>query len=344
MNKYVIFLFAAITAMSCKTQQLYLSVTQPAPVTISKDIKTVGIIDRTKPTEETKALDLVDKVVSLEGKNLDSIGTIESIRGVTDELLNNNRFSEVKSLNDLRFKTSAAGGFPAPLTWDQVDGICRGQGTDALFALELYDTDTHISYSTQKVQIQTPLGSIPGLEHIASMETIVKTGWRIYCPADRVIADEYVVNQAISFTGRGINPVVAASALLNRKEAVKEVSNKAGHIYAVRLLPYTIRVTRDYYVKGSDNFKIARRKAQLGKWDEAGQLWEKETNNSNSKVAGRACYNMAIINEINGNLEDAISWAQKAYEDFRVKLGLRYSRILENRLNELQLLKYQEER
>jgi hypothetical protein len=103
-------------------------------------------------------------------------------------------------------------------------------------------------------------------------------------------------------------------------------------------------VYRDYYVKGTNNFKVARRKAQLGKWDEAGELWKKETTNPGAKIAGRACYNMAIINEINGDLPLAVEWAQKSYEDFNNKLALDYVRILENRIYKSELVKIQEER
>jgi hypothetical protein len=208
----------------------------------------------------------------------------------------------------------------------------------------MYDTDTHVSYSTEKTQISTPLGDIPAIEHIASMEVLVKTGWRIYSPADKEILDEYIVAETVNFTGRGINPVVAVSALSNRSAAVKEVSNKAGHIYAIRLIPYRLRATRDYFVKGTDNFKIAKRRAQLGKWDEAAELWEKETSNPDRKVAGRAHYNMAIINEINGDLETAKTWAQKSYADYEIKLALDYVRILENRLYNNAVLDYQNER
>jgi hypothetical protein len=250
----------------------------------------------------------------------------------------------VKLLTDIKFKASSVGSLPSPLTWEQVEGICLENGTDALFALEMYDTDTHVNYSTEKTQIETPLGNIPALEHIASMDILVKTGWRIYSPADKAILDEYIVAETVNFTGRGINPVVAVSALMNRESAVKEVSNKAGHIYALRLIPYRLRATRDYYVKGTDNFEIAKRKAQLGKWDEAAVLWEKETSNPDGKVAGRAHYNMAIINEINGDLEAAKTWAQKAYSDYKIKLALDYVRILENRAYNEEVLKYQEQR
>jgi hypothetical protein len=53
---------------------------------------------------------------------------------------------------------------------------------------------------------------------------------------------------------------------------------------------------------------------------------------------------MAIISEINGDLDAATSWAQKAYSDYGNKHGLRYVRILENRKYNEEVLKYQEQR
>jgi hypothetical protein len=344
MNKFLIILLAALVFSSCKTQQLYLNVVEPAPVTMPAYIKSVGVINRSIPTDETKNLDVLDKALSLEGVNLDKDGAMESIRGLSDELLNNSRFAEVKTLNDIDFRTSALTDFPTPLTWEIIEKICNETKTDALFSLEKFDTDTHINYSNRKVDMKTPLGTIPGIEHQANMETLVKTGWRIYDPSSKVILDEYIFNESVVFSGRGINPLIAASALVGRKDAVNQVSNKAGHGYALRIIPFRLRVMRDYYVKGTNNFKIAKRKAQVGKWDEAGLLWEKETANSSSKIAGRACYNMAIINEINGDLESALKWAQKSYEDTNNKLALCYVRILENRQYKSGILKKQEEK
>jgi hypothetical protein len=334
-------LLAGTVLVSCKTNELYLNVVEPAPVTIPSDVQKVGIINRYLPTDESKVIDAIDRTLSLEGKNLDKDGAMESITGLKDELLANQRFTEVKTIDEIKFKTPKLTVFPAPLTWENVDMICKEESVDALFALEKYDTDTRINYSTSKREVKTPLGNIPAVEHHADMETIVKTGWRIYYPAGKSILDEYIYNESIHFSGSGINPLVAAAALIGRKDAVNQVSNKAGHGYAIRILPYQIRVTREYYVKGTDNFKVAKRRAQMGKWNEAGELWEKETGNPKSKVAGRACYNMAIINEINGDLDAALKWAQKSYEDYNNKLALHYTRILENRKYKNEVLNQQ---
>lgn len=331
MKKLLLFITAGIILVSCKTQQLYLSVLEPAPVTLPSYIKAPGVINRTRVSVETSNADKVDKVLSLEGANLDKEGAQNCIDGVTNELLKNKRFAEVKLLDTPELTTTGSGVFPAQLTWDEVDRVCRKNDVDALFSLEMFDTDTKVNYSSRKVDVKTPLGNVPALEHHADMRTEVKTGWRIYDPQSKIVIDEIPMSDAITFSGTGINPVAAAKALIGRKDAVKQVSEKIGEAYAMRIIPYWVRVYRDYYVKGTDNFKRAKRKAQTGNWDEAGKLWEQETKNSKDKIAGRACYNMAIINEINGNLDEAIKWAQKSYEDYNNKLARDYVNILRNR-------------
>lgn len=343
MKRVLIIITVTVVFTSCKTNELYINVLQPAPVTLPAHIKSVGVINRSIPTDETKLVDLIEKALTLEGADLDRDGAQESIAGLSEELKNNERFTDVKLLNSIDFKASRIGLFPPPLNGRIVDSICTISGTDALFALERFDTDTRLNYSTRASQVNTPLGRVPVPEHEAAMETIIKTGWRIYDPSARNILDEFGFSESLFFYGRGINPVAAVAALTGRKEAVKEVSRNAGRAYAERILPYRLRVTRDYYVKGTDNFRIARRKAQTGKWDEAGALWEKETENPKMKIAGRACYNMAIINEINGFLDEALGWAQKAWEDYNIRPALHYVRILEDRNYKNGLLEIQGE-
>ncbi len=50
---------------------------------------------------------------------------------------------------------------------------------------------------------------------------------------------------------------------------------------------------------------------------------------------------MAIINEINGNLDAAVNWASKSYSDYGDKLALRYLNVLKNRQHKQQQLESQ---
>ena len=156
MKKYPLTLLVLFALFSCKTNQLYLNVTEPAPVTIPSHVKIAGVINRSFPTDETKVFDAIDRVYTLESVDLDKDGALEAIKGLADELMNNNRFAEVKALNDIDFRTSRLETFPEPLSWDIVDQICKETGTDALFSLEKFDTDTRVSYAANQVEIETP--------------------------------------------------------------------------------------------------------------------------------------------------------------------------------------------
>jgi Family of unknown function (DUF6340) len=331
----------ALACYSCtSTNLMSLSVMEPAPVSITSNIKTIAVVDRSQASKASQSIDAVHKVFALESNDLQKAGAQASLHGLSDELMKNNRFTEVKPLNiDLR--SYGAGVFPSALQWDSVDKICRESNTDALFSLELFDAESKINYAATPANINVGITNLPAVEHHVSMTTSVKTGWRIYDPSNRIILDEYVLGRDISSSGSGINPAAAASALAGRIEAVKDVSTQAGQAYASRILPYWIRVSRDYFVGGDDNFKTAKRKAQSGNWDGAAEIWQQETKNTDGKLAGRACYNMAIISEINGNLDGAISWAQKSYEDYKIRLALNYLNILKYRKRQNELLKSQ---
>ncbi len=335
--------FIAIFIFSCSpTNNLTIGVKQPSPVFIPSSIKKIGVINRNAVVEGNKKLDDLDKILSLEGKNLDKDGAQKATEGLYDELIQMNRFDEIKLIDAQEIKSPGMGVFPVTLTWDIINRYCKENSVDALFFLSFYDTESKINSEIIPVELDGPLGvKIPTAETRVTVNTVIKTGWRIYDPIDEIVRDEFVVVERITSTGRGINPVKAAEAIIGRKEAVLQISNSIGHNYARRIQPYTTRVKRKYYVRGSSNFKIAQRRAQTGDWNGAAELWKKEVNNSKGKIAGRAYYNMAIINEINGDLTAAIDWASKSYVDYKNKDALRYLNTLKHRLRQNQVLKNQ---
>ncbi|HTQ27786.1 MAG TPA: DUF6340 family protein [Puia sp.] len=332
MKKTVFLAFLPFVICSCSsTELIFLSVKKPAPVTVPSYIKSVAVVDRSMPSRDSKTLDAVQRTLSLETVSMNREGAHAGVSGLVDELIRDNRFSVVKPLDSLQLTSFGAGVFPAAMSWDDVEKICRQNNCDALFSLEMFDADAKLNIPINPVSLSSAIASLPTVAQQVTMQTVVKTGWRIYDPSGRNILDEYVMSGSLNSTGSGITPSAAAASLIGRKEAVKQVANKAGQDYATRIIPYWIRVSRDYFVRGSDNFRVARRKAQTGNWDDAAKLWQQETGNPHGKIAGRACYNLAIIYEINGDLDGAIQWAQKAYENYGTPFALRYVNILKNR-------------
>ena len=335
---FITFLCGLFLFSCASMNNLTMSVTEPAPVYLPNHIKRIGILNRSESTTN-KTLDKIDEILSAEGLNLDKEGAQNVIQGIKDEFERDQTFEKVIFVESDKIENPGLGIFPNSLSWETVNSICSENEIDALVVLSFYDTDAIIKYSAQTIEKVNALGlKIPVIEHTASVNTHIQAGFRIYDNLDKQLLDEIINNQTSTSVGRGINPVKAAEAITGRKEAVLQISNNMGHTYALRTYPFRIRVTREYYVRGTNNFEIGKRRAQTGDWDGAAQLWEIETKNPNRKIAGRGCYNMAIINEINGDLIAAKNWASKSYVDYKDKNALRYLRILENRMAKNALL------
>lgn len=318
-------LVASLFTSCVSTNQMTMNATEPAAVSIAYDVQNIGIINRSLPSKGHKAIDQIDKILSVEGKNLDKHGADAAVTALRDELRAEGRFQEIVKIDSIGALQKGLGVLPATLSWEQVEELCVQFDVDVIFSLAFYDTDTKVDYKQTTIQYPNSLGvklPIPG--HEVTLKTLIKNGWRVYDPQSKRILDEYFFNKNVVAVGQGINPMEAVKAVINRKEAVVEQSKNIGNAYARRIRPYRRRVTRDYFVKGTDNFVVAKRRAQAGNWDGAAELWEQELSNPDAKIAGRANYNMAISSEINGNLEKAVDYASKSYSDYGTKEALRY--------------------
>ena len=328
---------------SCSaTNRLTMNAIEPAPVFVHSDIQKIGIINRSSASEANKTLDKIDQILSLEGLELDKEGSERVVLGLFDELTADGRFEDIVVINDPEVARGGLAVFPASLPWTVIEELCETYEVDAIFSLEFYDTDTKAHYKLTTMTVPNDLGikaEIPA--HGLTLNTRIKNGWRIYDPQRKLVLDELSTYDMVSSKGEGINPVKAFEAIIGRKQAVLEISSKLGTSYAYRLRPLKKRIARDYYVRGTDKFKIAQRRAQAGDWNGAAALWEEELSHPKTKVAGRACYNMAIINEINGDLEAAMDWAAKAYTDYNDNNALRYLNTLKYRSAEKRELEYQ---
>ena len=337
---FLLLSLGSILLGSCSASStLTLSVKQPSTVYLSKEIKNIGLLNRSQPSVKYNKFDVLDKILTAEEKNLDKNGAEESLKGLQQSLKNNDRFTNVVQIDSLIFKEYGIDRFSPLLKNEDIAKICSKYNIEAFYELSFYDTDATINYKTITNQKVNAFGiKIPILEHQVTINTLIKTGWRLYDNVNKKVSDEYTTSNNFIVSGNGINPVKAFETIANRKDEVNRISKNNGLQYGNQLLPYTIRERRLYFVKGNNNFKIAQRKAQTGDWEGAGELWKKETMNKDSKIAGRAYYNMAIISEINGDLDAAINWASKSYSEFNIKEGLQYVKILKTRVNKNKIL------
>ena len=339
----MIFTGILITLASCSaTNPLSMTVTEPALVHLPRSVKKVGVINRSVPSEGMRELAAIDAILTAEGMKLDRHGASAAMEGLAERLRATGRFELVILLDSLPQATNGVKGMPAALSKKFISRVCDSLQLDAIFALSFYDTDTRVRAEVGVTDVPNALGiPIKVPVHKLELNSALRSGWRMYLPDLPLPLDQWEYTDHVRVSGSGINPVEALNSISNRKERILDLSRQTGFQHAGRLEPTRIRVSRDYFVRGTDAFVRGKRLARTGAWNAAAELWERETNHPKSKVAGRAHYNMAIINEINGNLDDAVDWAREAYATYGNRQALRYLRVLEYRISQNQMLEAQ---
>lgn len=133
---FKLFLFTALfSVIACSsTNRMTMGITQPAQISIPNDLVNVGIVNRSSASENIKILDDIDKILSLEGLNLDKEGAKNAVSGLKYELERGNRFTTVKVIENQKDIEKGLSVFPAEISWDVVDRICNENGVDILFS------------------------------------------------------------------------------------------------------------------------------------------------------------------------------------------------------------------
>ncbi|RLD50619.1 MAG: hypothetical protein DRI94_08155 [Bacteroidetes bacterium] len=338
----IIFLFIVIIVisfLSCKTKSISVKVLKPAEIYVPSNIKTLAVVNRSLPAKGNgnQFNNVVEGIISGEGLFVDREASQRTVNGLADGLQNSPRFS-ITVLDGLNLRGTGTAKFPAPLPWQQVSQICRDYSADALILLETFDSNTSRRYGSQQKTIKEDNKDVTYTEYNATIDISINAGWRIYDPKNQKIVDQNVFTDRKAWNRNGRTKTEAQNNLPKQAYAVKDAGYYAGKRYAVRISPNWIWVSRHYFVKGNDDFKNAKYKADAKQWQDAADIWKRYVNDPDIKIAGRACYNMALASEIFGKFDVALDWAQKAYADYRLKDARQYINILENRIRDAERL------
>lgn len=330
MKKFVI-IFSIFLSACSSTDYLTLRVPRPPIVATPENARNIGLVDRTTASGDG-IFNKLEEILSAEAFSIDEEATSEILDGFGSTVTAKTKFRNAKMISLSNTDKSIANFLPK-LSWSQVEKLASTENVDIIVELSFFDTDSDIDYRSTDRQVEVPiLGKKTVKNHIASVTTNYRCGWRIYLPEDRVILDEFVFESFFSVEGEGINPITAVQEILNQRNILLKNCRLIGEQYATRLLPTNFRERRRYFVRGHEKFELAKRYAQAGDWDQAGEIWKDLSSSSDEKIAGRACYNMAIISEINGDIIEALEWAKKAYAVYEIDLALEYIDILETQL------------
>jgi len=325
---------------SCVTSRISLDVQRPADITVSKDIHNVVIVNRSRPSKENLAGNIVEGIISGEGIGNDRRGAEYCIEGLSDMLLRSERYI-LKNAGGMELKGTGTASFPSPLDWNEVISICGSYDADAILALETFDSDSRTIVGNPITRIRKVKGvKVKELRYPATLIMDIQSGWRIYDVQNKNIVDENRFTEVKEFKAYGSSPDDAIRHLPSRRNAIKESGVFAGRQYGFRISPVWLKVRRTYFTGKHDDLKLAKSYVKSGDWDGAIEIWKDLVNDPNKKIARRSAYNMAVASEIKGGLDTAIEWGRRA-EKLGEKKAHNYINVLHIRKRNEEKLKQQ---
>ena len=165
--------------------------------------------------------------------------------------------------------------------------------------------------------------------------------WNIFIKGDTT---RYTIEQPDDlYYGNNVNPEYFGNSI-NHRQLLENASIFLGNSIGAKLLPSWKKVERIYYK--SDNVQMLQAESFLrnNDWLKAAEIYNKKTKNKNRNVASKAKYNMALVCEMEGNLDAAIDWLLLSKTVYKRKNPEhkfncdQYCELLELRKKEIELL------
>ncbi|AKD04498.1 DUF6340 domain-containing protein [Pontibacter korlensis] len=290
MRKIITLAFCCTLAtlqFSC-TSVLYVDKTQPAEVAVANEQWKVAVINRFN----SSLLDIKKekKLAVLED------GARHAFAGAIEGILQDETYDIVYTDTASYRATTYKEG----LEREEVQAIDRQHPHHLLLSLEHFDA--FLEQETVREQDNSKM---------AYFTLVTASTWALYDSTGNLLDMMVLTEKDLYNTRPVISGLLAVGPSLGNAGAmINDLAWYTGAGYWSRLSPKPVRFSRSYY--STKNLLPAAHKMAANDWSNAIALLEPLADGSHKKDAARAAYNLAVVYEAMGDIEQAKFWAREA--------------------------------
>ena len=318
--KTILFLLTGITFISCKSNYAILTIEniQHAKEELSPDIQSITLMNRSMSSqfqnhrEDSLQIYFYRKGFQLSNIVLDSTAADTTIRALAALMFESGRYDVVVPLERNFKRTLSYEILPDTLSLAQVSEICTNFKTDALMVLERFTTKTMADYSAERY-LDGATGNV--YSYNATLDLKYDAFFRIYKPGIKTLVKEIAVSDTIYWESVDNSQEGLFSKLPTVKQALINAGIKVALDVDSKLSPIWIPEKRGYFLF-KNKVDQGQKFMNENKYDEAGQYWTEMARSTNKKIRSKAEYNLALISELNGDLDKAIEFGLKSFYSF----------------------------
>ncbi|MDX9695460.1 MAG: DUF6340 family protein [Bacteroidales bacterium] len=320
-NIMIVFLLVFVSCQPLSTFQI--ETLKPAPVNFPSNFSKILFVNLDNDINNDNVIDtLVYKIITKEmhlglmdgafnSPNIDSSSFV-----FTDIFYNKDQFYTDSAIN-----------------WNYLNDLMNKYESDLIIVLDsvvmLMNDMSEANYDVYPV------------EFYKFRDFSVTAYWKFVDLYEKSVLDTFVYTDTLYWDLMKTNKKELENEFPTTVQCLKELSYYTALDYSKRIFPVWKTETRFYYIDGNKQFRLAASLVNEGKWNEASEIWKQYVKNTDKELASRACFNLAVASEMEGNIEKAVQWAQISF-DIKEKKRTRYYILkLKNRLSDIDKLKNQ---
>ena len=321
LRKFIILkmLFGSLLVLaSCSTGRRVVNINtkRPADITIPSSVKSILLVDRTKFNKNV--LNVAESILTGELPGEDNAATQALIQAFRAKLGNNARFTTKVAAERLE-GNSVSTAFPKQIPWATIRRLCARYQTDAVLAVEIFDSDFIITQGKRKTKKKIKEGNITREvevdEFYARGVDNLQAGLKFYIPATQNVIDQKLYKKIGTWEAGAASKAGALAGLIQKSMATRQLAEGLGRAYAFRVAPMPVRLQRYFRgkAKRAPELEQGSRYADVANWKEAINVWKSGLDRAPTREAGYLAYNIAVAYEVLGNFKLSKEWAQTSY-------------------------------
>jgi hypothetical protein len=333
--RIILFVLLGFAFASCKTNYAFLSIEniQRAPNQLPDDIQSITLVNRSMGNEfKNYIADSLEMHFLRNGFQLsemvpDSAAADTTIKALAALMYESGRYDVVIPVERNLKRNLSTEILPDTLSRQQVTDICNNYNTDAVLVLERFWEKPMADLSKERF-FDPKRGYCD--EYNATLDLAYQAIIRIYRPFDKTLVKQIELNDTIYWESSEETLRQLFSKLPTVKQALINGAIKVALDLDSQLSPSWIPEKRGYYLfKAEDD--PGQKYMNENNLEKAAQYWEEMEKSNNKKIKSKAQYNLALINELNGDLDKAIEYGLKSFYTFYRQPTEAYLKRLEAR-------------
>ncbi|WP_297902617.1 DUF6340 family protein [uncultured Parabacteroides sp.] len=308
----IFFIWVAGLLSACNTiNYVGIETYNPAEVTFPENVAKVLIVNNAVPQPENTGYEYV-----LRGETQDTCkakvdsALFDACRTLGEAIVEASYFNDVLLYHDAVRKDNLAHQ-DTKLTQEQVESLCNETGADAVISIDrlLFDMKKNISTLGERY--------IMGVIDVRMAGVV-----RSYMPDREAPLATIHMKDSIYWAESADYMPVLDKILPSPENALRGAGEYFGAKVYTNFVPHWEKEVRWYFTGMGARWKEASAYATNEKWDMAEERWSQlYQGTENWKSRAKAASNLALCNEMKGDLKEAYEWAHKSYDLFKRNYG-----------------------